>query len=446
MFKTILLGGCVALLAVGAAGVTSAVAQTKAPVPKGAFVEICGEQGDGFFYIPGSETCLAIGGYVRFDALVGRVSTGYQNFNDPALWNGDPESAHEGPLLGNARGFHRTLSSVQASLQVDARSATEMGILRSYGEFHWSTTTGVPGTEIEVEKAFLQWGGLTAGKTQSFFDFFTGFDDPLYFATSASNRKLNVLAYTYAFGSGVTASLSIEDGIARRQTNGTDQYADGSRMPDIVANVRVDQQWGVFQVMAAYHQDWGDQQSTAAGTGPWQKDGFAVGAGLMLRLPEFGRGDKFWLQAAYAKGAVDYTTPDPYWGTDFADRSNTGVFQRNDWSAVAAYHHGFSKQYGVNASVSFLNSSGWVWRSTFTGANAVFGPKSADYRQTDVGLSFDWTPANGMLVRVGGEYRRVDYATPMNYFNRRPATVARNSDDGLVGYLRVVRKFGADDD
>ena len=49
------------------------------------YVKVCGEYGDAFFYIPGTETCLAIGGYVRFDAMGGSTSKGYQNFNDASL-------------------------------------------------------------------------------------------------------------------------------------------------------------------------------------------------------------------------------------------------------------------------------------------------------------------------------------------------------------------------
>jgi hypothetical protein len=409
------------------------------------YVKVCGEYGDAFFYIPGTETCLAIGGYVRLDAMAGSTSKGYQNFNDSSLWT-EVESAHEGPVIGSGRSFHNALTNTQASLSFDARTASEYGLVRSYAELHWSVGSATRAVEIEIEKAFVQFGGLTAGRSQSFFDFFTGFDDPVYFAPSVSNRQTNLLAYTFAFSREITATISIEDGTFRRATNGSDEYAAGHKVPDIVANVRIDQQWGMFQAMAAYHQDYGSQQSTAAGTGPWQKDGYAFGVGLMFRLPQLGKGDKLWLQAAWAKGAVDYTGADPYWQSDFADRSNTGLFQRTDWSLTGGFHHGFSKQYGVNLLASWHDSRGWVWRNTFTGANAIYGPKSADYTQLDLGASFDWTPADNFLVRVGGEYRRVEYATANNYFNRRPTNVARSSDDGLVGYVRVVRKFGGDDD
>ena len=144
---------------------------------------------------------------------------------------------------------------------------------------------------------------------------------------------------------------------------------------------------------------------------------------------------------------MDYTGADPHWATDFADRGNTGVFQRHDWSVAAGFHHGFSAQYAVNLLASYHGSAGWVWRNSFTGSNAVFGPTSADYRQLDLSASLDWVPrVDNLLVRFGAEYRHLDYATAKNYFNRKPTNVARSSDDGLVAYLRIVRTFGAGDD
>ena len=438
------------LAAIGSIGVTGAqaveVAKPKSPAAID-YVKACGSQGDGFFYIPGSDTCLAIGGFVRFDAVTGRTSTGMQNFNDPNVWTGGVESAHEGPVLGSRPSMNRYLTAVQASLQIDSRTNTDLGLLRTYTEAHFNTGTGsTPPTTVELEKAFVQWGGLTAGRAQSYFDFFTGFDDPVYFGPSVSNRITNLLAYSATLGSGLSATLSLEDATSRRADNGTDTYADGQKIPDIVANLNLTQAWGKAQVMAAYHQDYGDVQDDTLPVS-WQKNGFALGAGIMIKLPQLGKGDRLWLQTAYALGAVDYTGADPYWATDFADRSNTGVFPRRDWSVTAGLHHGFSAQYAVNLLASYHDSTGWVWRSTFTGGNAIYGPKSADYRQTDLGVSFDWIPrVDNLLVRFGAEYRRVDYATANNYFNRRPTNATRSSDDGLVGYLRITRTFGAGDD
>ena len=67
--KTLLLGTAAGLVAV--AGAQAADMPVKAaPVQ---YVKICSLYGDGFYYIPGSDTCLKMGGYLRSP---GRVQHG----------------------------------------------------------------------------------------------------------------------------------------------------------------------------------------------------------------------------------------------------------------------------------------------------------------------------------------------------------------------------------
>jgi hypothetical protein len=59
--KTLLLGTAAGLVAV--AGAQAADMPVKAaPVQ---YVKICSLYGDGFYYIPGTDTCLKLGGYLR---------------------------------------------------------------------------------------------------------------------------------------------------------------------------------------------------------------------------------------------------------------------------------------------------------------------------------------------------------------------------------------------
>ena len=62
--KTLLLGTAAGLVAV--AGAQAADMPVKAaPVQ---YVKICSLYGDGFYYIPGTDTCLKMGGYLRVQA------------------------------------------------------------------------------------------------------------------------------------------------------------------------------------------------------------------------------------------------------------------------------------------------------------------------------------------------------------------------------------------
>ncbi|TYL22958.1 porin, partial [Streptococcus pyogenes] len=64
-----------AALAASTAGIGSAYAADPTVIaePEPAeFVNICDVYGVGFFYIPGTETCLRLSGYVRYDIGVGK--------------------------------------------------------------------------------------------------------------------------------------------------------------------------------------------------------------------------------------------------------------------------------------------------------------------------------------------------------------------------------------
>ncbi|TIT06910.1 MAG: porin, partial [Mesorhizobium sp.] len=71
--KSLLLGSAAALIAVSGARAADAV--TVAEPEPAEYVKICDVYGAGYFYIPGTETCLRVGGYVRYDAGVGDVGS-----------------------------------------------------------------------------------------------------------------------------------------------------------------------------------------------------------------------------------------------------------------------------------------------------------------------------------------------------------------------------------
>src|ERR1041384_1050910 len=63
--KSLLLGSAAALAVVSGAQAADAVVAAE-PEPK-EYVRVCDAYGTGFFYIPGTETCLKIGGHLRFE-------------------------------------------------------------------------------------------------------------------------------------------------------------------------------------------------------------------------------------------------------------------------------------------------------------------------------------------------------------------------------------------
>src|ERR1700704_1443872 len=369
MVKTLLLGTAAGLVAV--AGAQAADMPVKAaPVQ---YVKICNLYGDGFYYIPGTDTCLKLGGYLR---VQGEYNMGAGGI--PA-GSGTTEAAQARFTRANTNDFNYR---VRAVTTWDVRQQTEYGTLRTYIRFGVENTTPAAsggGTTATAfwDRAFIQFAGFTVGRSQSFFDLFTYGGAYSYHNvrvsgdTGASGQ--NLWAYTAQFGNGFSGTLSLEDPAPRKKgtidgsnaswaINGVtvvdsafaQQAAamNGFRMPDIIANFRVDQAWGFAGVSAALH----DASGAYYGTGnsvnnghPADAVGWAVAAGFQLNLPG---GDAFGFNACYTEGAPGFCTNENAHQNYNASTSvgvgwiNDGVFDTGTkveltkaWSALAYYQH-----------------------------------------------------------------------------------------------------------
>jgi hypothetical protein len=258
-------------------------------------VKICSLYGAGFYYIPGTDTCIKIGGYVRAEWL-------YQaggSFNPVRVYNFDDPARN------------REQERTRGGITVDVRSQTAYGTLRGYATILPTATNGnavgggpyaTPG--VFAPAAFIQFAGFTFGKTASFFDF----DLQPYsnqtniWGSNQGGNGIQVFAYTAQFGNGFSASISAEDTTTRRSgVFGAAGYG-GRRWPDVVANLRIDQAWGSAQIMGAIH----DTYANFGGGVDDSEIGWAVGAGVRLNVPQIGKGDYLIAQVNYGEGATNY--------------------------------------------------------------------------------------------------------------------------------------------
>ena len=210
--KTLLLGTAAGLVAV--AGAQAADMPVKAaPVQ---YVKICSLYGDGFYYIPGTDTCLKMGGYVRVQA----------EYNVGAGGIGIGEGAQMAPQGRFTRDLTNDINyRVRGAISWDVRQQTEYGTLRTYIRFGAENTTPANtggGTTFNPfwDRAFIQFAGFTVGRSQSFFDLFTYGGAYSYHNvrvsgdTGASGQ--NLWAYTAQFGNGFSGTLSMEDPATRK--------------------------------------------------------------------------------------------------------------------------------------------------------------------------------------------------------------------------------------
>ncbi len=191
MVKSLILGTAVAFAA--SAGAQAADLPVKAkPV---SYVKICPQYGPGFYYIPGTDICLKVGGLVF--AEVGFYAAGAITTLSNAA-NGWDHT--DNALAWRTRGY----------ISMDARTATPYGTLRAYilGGFQ-QVSTGAQGATgaaagafpaygvnngAFLQYAFIQFAGFTAGTANSFFDFGVNY---LTLSVAANPWNwTNVFAYT----------------------------------------------------------------------------------------------------------------------------------------------------------------------------------------------------------------------------------------------------------
>ena len=340
MVKSLILGSAAGLIAMSGAQAADLPVKAKAVE----YVRICSLYGAGFYYIPGTDTCIKLGGYLRADTTF----NGSGAYNSPA-WTG--ASGQQNRL----RNYY--VARARQDINIDTRTATEYGVVRTFFDatFNWTTGTDAiagGGSSIGVYYAFIQFAGFTIGKAVSQYSTpWTGYPagNQTSFLIGGQDdvTGINQLAYTASFGNGVTGSISLEDQSAYDQGGlynvsagpsaafaniggvpttvsaasqaaqsftagipGLNSYG-GVAAPDIVGQLRVDQAWGLFQASAAAHNIhasyYGASASLNENVGhPSDVWGWAGMLALSIKNIPTGPGDTINVDASYANGASRY--------------------------------------------------------------------------------------------------------------------------------------------
>ncbi len=346
MVKSLILGSAAGLLAMSGAQAADLPVKAKAVE----YVRICSLYGAGFFYIPGTDTCIKLGGYVRID------TTFNGGIYDSPAWSGD---------IGQGNRFMNYFASrSRLALTIDTRTATEYGVVRTFGQgdFQFSTLNNnsfnpataslaspiggsnlldTPGGGyVAVEMVFVQFAGFTFGKSASAYATpwhgYPGNNSSFLLGGHDTVTGVNNIQYTAQFGNGVSATIGLDDptvfnrtvvgnlnGAAHRRPVGIANAYAGVHAPDVVGNIRVDQAWGLFQISAAAHEVSGSYNilntvaAPAGATGlaagaptalseisghPDTKWGGSVMAALQIKNIPTGVGDDFKIDATWAKG------------------------------------------------------------------------------------------------------------------------------------------------
>jgi len=492
MVKSLILGSAAGLVVMSGAQAADLPVKAKAVE----YVRICSLYGAGFFYIPGTDTCIKLGGYLRADLTVNG------NIYDGPFWNG------EGAIRDRYANFYNARSRM--ALTVDTRTATEYGVVRTFGQgdFQFSTfgssgsigyaasvapgaTSGAVNNDsigngyVAVEMAFVQFAGFTFGKSASAYASpwhgYPGNNTSFLVGGYDSVTGVNNIQYTWQFGNGVSATIGIDEnsasnfnrtqiinaiggaatlpaavggggnGVPAGTAGGNIGFSGactayitsvgcaygGTTAPDFVANVRVDQAWGLFQISAAAHENragyyananiqtnaaWtlGQSQVNAINQGhPDDKWGGAVMVALQIKNLPTGAGDDIKLDGSWATGATKYTI-----GTSSAVPSAFGIYNGNKIAmgvTTDAIYSGASPTVCPAAPAGALGCNGnpqtglqltnsWGFRGAFNHngdpywSTSLFGGiAGVSYGQTAKQLYCNTYVANaGIAVRGGG--------------------------------------------
>jgi len=234
--KSLLLGSAAAMFAVTGAYAADIIVAEPEPVE---YVRVCDAYGAGYFYIPGTQTCMRISGYVRAD-----------------FGGGDNVGARYRGSVKRDTYDWRT----RATLFFHTASETDLGTLRTLIELRSEWNNGQDGASGQLRKGFIELGGLRAGVDDTIFEHWTGYygnvihDDIM----NPTDKRTNVISYTYNAGNGFSAIIGIEQG------NYGDSYDDEGFLitansirdkdyaPNVVGGLKFVQAWGGVSAVVGY--------------------------------------------------------------------------------------------------------------------------------------------------------------------------------------------------
>jgi hypothetical protein len=361
MVKSLILGSAAGLVAMSGAQAADLPVKAKAVE----YVRICSLYGAGFFYIPGTDTCIKLGGYLRVDTT----------FNGGVY--GQPFYSGDAGQGNRYRDYFNSRSRL--AITVDTRTATEYGVVRTFGQgdfqfqnFGSSNPALAVGSQaglnnallstagggyVGVEMVFIQFAGFTFGKSASAYatpwNGYPGNNNSFLMGGADYVTGVNNIQYTAQFGNGVSGTIGLDDptvfnrtavlnlgvaatvagfaaGASQATAAGANAYG-GTHAPDIVGNIRVDQAWGLFQISGMAHlvnASYNALGALGAPTAlseisghPEDKWGGAVMAALQIKNLPTGPGDDFKVDVSYSKGVTRQVIA----GSSFAMFGGTNV-------------------------------------------------------------------------------------------------------------------------
>jgi hypothetical protein len=291
----------------------------------------------GSFKLPGSETSVTLGGYVKLDAIYSDRSAGVGSTADQEYEAG---AVPVGPTAGaNERGQLK-LHARQSRVFGKTSTPSAWGELSTYVEFD---LFGVAGNEsvsnshgLRLRHAYGSLGGLLIGQTWTTFSDVAAYPETVDFGGPAGAifaRQAQV-RWSQRFDGGQWAVALENPETVVTLPSGASFRADDDRLPDLAVNIRFDNPWGRVTMAALVRQ----LRVDSAGDPASRDQKWGGGLGLNAVIPSVGKDDAR-VSLYYGNALGRYTTG---FFTDALIDADAHIVLPNEWAATAAYRHYWS--------------------------------------------------------------------------------------------------------
>jgi len=490
--KSLLLGSAAAVLAVSA-GYAADLPSKKAP--PASYVKVCDAYGAGFFYIPGTDTCVKLGGYFRYELQYVPGQNYYTGTTGALLQAGSAQDTSGQEVRGRIDLDARTQSAwgtVQTAISL--RGTNSSGLRDSSGEYNTTKMGSVTQTQfvgatnqanLTMEKAFIRFAGFTFGVAP---ENYALMPSTQYNANPWAGfpNGMRQLSYTAILGGGWSATAALE---AAADHNFTLEASDTPQNAiAYVGNIRLDQSWGfaAIHAMTQANSYWNGALNgvdgytytaggnwvtapTAAGAGAtnWLQDGtsskqgYAVGATVKFNLPQLASGDALWLTANYSNGDssgimsagamnnLSSSSGGRVTGGYLNTVSNL-VLTGGNGTAISPYTFDTTKGYNVAGQLTHY----WApqWRSNFTAGYVQFNPPTSSLAvvgkstATEVLGSLIWSPVKDFDIGLETQYMKTTMDFNSGAAGRAAATAwaaagSSPNANNITTKLRLERTF-----
>ena len=416
--KSLLLGSAAALVAASTAQAADAIVVEPEPVE---YVRVCDAYGSGFFYIPGTETCMRISGYVRStyrsahhsqdltrDGIDVDTLTIVGRYAHPL--NSGGSASRTSRLRWTQHGSLDTHDwDYRGRLNIDVRNETEWGTLRSQLRIQGGDSNAQDVGAV-IDRALISVGGFRLGYSDSFttthhgYGYHRAINDGFY-----SYDQAIFFDYTWA-ANGWSVTVGVQDSESGNTIlNGVNigQFSNSGGTADFYAGFKYSGSWGNIAVSALHDsRAWERTAPTGAFVDDWypNEGAWTWRASFDWDLSEY-----------FAGGAIRGW----YAGSDSPYNYSIG------YTGGADTHMPADHEWGISMQASLAdNLNGYVGYSAVEG-NDDWNDISRDAWSAAIGLV--WAPITGLTIQTEYSHTNTEYTA-----SAFPGSTANPADDRFV--------------